>query len=35
VAWEYVTIDRQEPVAVVRFDRRGSLNAFNQQLVRP
>jgi len=34
VAWEYVTIDRQEPVAVVRFDRRGSLNAFNQQLVR-
>ena len=34
MAWEYVTIDRQEPVAVVRFDRRGSLNAFNQQLVR-
>ena len=31
---EYVTVDKQGPVAVVRFDRKGSLNAFNQQLVR-
>jgi enoyl-CoA hydratase/carnithine racemase len=34
VAWEYVSIDRQPPIAVVRFDRKGSLNAFNQHLVR-
>lgn len=34
MAWDYVTIERQPPVAVVRFDRRGSLNAFNQKLVR-
>lgn len=32
--WDFVSIDRQPPVAVVRFDRRGSLNAFNQKLVR-
>ena len=32
--WSYVTIDRQGPVAVVRFDRKENLNAFNQQLVR-
>jgi len=30
----YVTIERQPPFAVVRFDRRENLNAFNQQLVR-
>jgi enoyl-CoA hydratase/carnithine racemase len=29
MAWSYVTIDRQEPVAVVRFDRKENLNAFN------
>lgn len=33
MAWEYVTIERNPPFAVVRFDRRGSLNAFNRQLV--
>lgn len=32
--WKYVTIDKQGPMAVVRFDRRENLNAFNQQLVR-
>jgi len=32
--WSYVTIDRQEPVAIVRFDRKENLNAFNQPLVR-
>jgi len=34
MTWDYVTVDRQGPVAVVRFDRKGSLNAFNQNLVR-
>jgi enoyl-CoA hydratase/carnithine racemase len=34
MAWNYVTVERQAPVAVVRFDRRENLNAFNQQLVR-
>src|SRR6185436_16902229 len=34
MASSYVTIDKQGPVAVVRFDRRENLNAFNQQLVR-
>jgi enoyl-CoA hydratase/carnithine racemase len=34
MAWSYVTIERQGPVAVVRFDRKENLNAFNQQLVR-
>ena len=34
MASRYVTVDRQGPTAVVRFDRRGSLNAFNQELVR-
>lgn len=34
MAWSYVTVERQAPVAVVRFDRRENLNAFNQQLVR-
>jgi enoyl-CoA hydratase/carnithine racemase len=29
MAWSYVTIHRQEPVAVVRFDRKENLNAFN------
>ena len=32
--WSYVTIDKHGPVAVVRFDRKENLNAFNQQLVR-
>ena len=31
---DYVTIDRRGPIAVVRFDRRESLNAFNKKLVR-
>ena len=30
---EYVTIEKRGPIAVVRFDRKGSLNAFNEQLV--
>ena len=34
MAWSYVTIEKQLPVAVVRFDRRANRNAFNQQLVR-
>lgn len=34
MAWSYVTVERQGPIAVVRFDRRENLNAFNQQLVR-
>jgi enoyl-CoA hydratase/carnithine racemase len=34
VAWSYVTIDKQPPVAVVRFDRQANRNAFDQQLVR-
>jgi enoyl-CoA hydratase/carnithine racemase len=29
-----VTVDKQGPIAVVRFDRRENLNAFNQRLVR-
>ena len=31
---DYATVERHGPIAVVRFDRRGSLNAFNQKLVR-
>jgi hypothetical protein len=27
MTWDYVTVDRQGLVAVVRFDRKGSLNA--------
>ena len=34
MAWDYVTIERRPPVAIVRFDRQSSRNAFNQQLVR-
>ena len=34
MTWDYVTVDKQGPVAVVRFDRKESLNAFNQKLVR-
>jgi enoyl-CoA hydratase/carnithine racemase len=34
MAWSYVTIDRQPPLAVVRFDRKANLNAFSQELVR-
>ena len=30
----YVSIEKQAPIAVVRFDRKENLNAFNQQLVR-
>lgn len=33
MAWEYVTIERTPPLALVRFDRKSNLNAFNQQLV--
>ncbi|MGE3906685.1 MAG: enoyl-CoA hydratase/isomerase family protein [Reyranellaceae bacterium] len=31
---DYVTVEKTGPVAIVRFDRKGSLNAFNQKLVR-
>jgi enoyl-CoA hydratase len=31
---DYVTVEKSGPIAVVRFDRRESLNAFNQKLVR-
>jgi enoyl-CoA hydratase len=34
MASSYVSVDKQGPVAVVRFDRRENLNAINQQLVR-
>lgn len=34
MSWDYVTVERMPPIAVVRFDRKGSLNAFNQKLVR-
>jgi enoyl-CoA hydratase len=34
MTWDYVGVDRQGPVAIVRFDRKESLNAFNQHLVR-
>lgn len=30
---EYVTIERRGPIAIVRFDRKRNLNAFNEQLV--
>ena len=33
MAWEYVTIERTGPLALVRFDRKANLNAFNQQLI--
>ena len=33
VAWSYVTVEKTPPVAIVRFDRKGSRNAFNQHLV--
>ena len=32
-AYENVTIERQGPVALVRFDRKGARNAFNQQTI--
>ena len=31
---DYVTVEKQGEIAIVRFDRRESLNAFNQKLVR-
>ena len=31
---DYVTVERRGPIALVRFDRRENLNAFNQKLVR-
>lgn len=34
MSWDYVSVDKQGPVAVVRFDRKESRNAFNQHLVR-
>jgi enoyl-CoA hydratase/carnithine racemase len=34
MTWSYVSIEKQGEIAVVRFDRREKLNAFNQQLVR-
>lgn len=33
MTWNYVTVDKQGPVALVRFDRKENFNAFNQQLV--
>ena len=30
---DYVTIEKRGPIAIVRFDRKGSLNAFNEKLV--
>ncbi|MBS0243165.1 MAG: enoyl-CoA hydratase/isomerase family protein [Proteobacteria bacterium] len=30
---EYVTIEKRGPIAIVRFDRKANLNAFNEQLV--
>ncbi len=32
--WQYTTIERDGPVAIVRFDRGEALNAFNEPLVR-
>ncbi len=32
-SYENVTIERHGPVALVRFDRRGARNAFNQQTI--
>jgi len=34
MSWRHVSIERQGPIALVRFDRRENLNAFNQELVR-
>jgi len=33
-AWKHVSIERRDKIAIVRFDRKQNLNAFNQQLVR-
>jgi enoyl-CoA hydratase len=33
MAWEYVSITRTPPIALVHFDRKANLNAFNQQLI--
>jgi enoyl-CoA hydratase/carnithine racemase len=30
---DYVTIEKRGPIAIVRFDRKANLNAFNEQLV--
>jgi len=34
MSWDYVSIARDGPVAVVRFDRKARLNAFDQKLIR-
>ena len=34
MAWTHVSVERQGPIALVRFDRRENRNAFNQALVR-
>lgn len=34
MAWDYVSVERQGPVAIVRFDRKARLNAFDQKLIR-
>lgn len=34
MAWDYVSIERDGPVALVRFDRKARLNAFDQKLIR-
>ncbi|MEQ9641759.1 MAG: enoyl-CoA hydratase/isomerase family protein [Alphaproteobacteria bacterium] len=33
MAWQYTTIERDGPIAIVRFDRKQNLNAFNQALI--
>jgi enoyl-CoA hydratase len=33
VKFDYVTIERRDGIAIVRFDRKGNLNAFNEKLV--
>ncbi|MEQ9143358.1 MAG: enoyl-CoA hydratase/isomerase family protein [Parvibaculaceae bacterium] len=33
MAWNTVTVEKEGPVALVRFDRKGNLNAFNQELI--
>ncbi len=33
MAWKYTEIERDGPIAVVRFDRKQNLNAFNQDLI--
>ncbi|MEQ9519925.1 MAG: enoyl-CoA hydratase/isomerase family protein [Parvibaculum sp.] len=34
MGWNNVTVEKHGPVALVRFDRKGNLNAFNQEMIR-